>query len=73
MSNRLVKTIHGYLQFNSARIYKNAELGEYVVRFNKENKHLVDADYFTPDKLDAIGTALLVLNQIELQCKAGKS
>lgn len=73
MSNRLVKTIHGFTQYNSARIYKNTELGEYVVRFNKENKHLVGADYFTQDKLDAINTAYVVLNQIEQQYKEGKS
>lgn len=31
--------------------------GEYVVRFFQDGEHLSEADYFTDDKADAIGTA----------------
>lgn len=37
------------------RVYRN-EYGEYVVRLYDGSRHLREADYFTDDKADAIGT-----------------
>lgn len=31
--------------------------GDYVVKLFKNGQHVVDADYFTPDKADAVATA----------------
>lgn len=61
MSNRLVKTITGDTVFDSVRIYRDSNIQEYCCKLSLENKYLPDADYFTTDKLDAIGTAYQML------------
>jgi hypothetical protein len=38
-------------------IYKDTEVGEYVVKFFKDGKHMTEADYYTDDKSDALMTA----------------
>lgn len=41
-----------------AKVYRDVEWQEYRVKFyDVENNHLVEADYFTDDKEDAILTA----------------
>lgn len=47
----------------SARIYFNAEYDEYRVVFFKGGVHLEDADYYTSDYDDAIGTARMQLEE----------
>lgn len=42
---------------NSAKVYRDADMGEYVVKFYLEGLHLKRADYFTGDRADALGTA----------------
>lgn len=40
-----------------AKVYRDSEWNEYRVKFYRYNQHLTEADYHTPDKLDAIHTA----------------
>lgn len=40
-----------------AKVYYDAELGEFQVKFYKETQYMKGADYFTPEKQDAIATA----------------
>lgn len=42
---------------HKATIHKDTDTGEYKVKFHTDGKHLKDADYFTDEKDDAIGTA----------------
>ena len=42
---------------SSAKVYWSSLLQEYVVKFYKAGFHLIDSDYFTDDKDDALGTA----------------
>lgn len=39
-----------------AALYRNAEWGEWVVKFYENGQHLVDADYHTDDEADATDT-----------------
>lgn len=41
----------------TAKIYKDTETGEFCVKFYVDGKYQKDADYFTDDKDDALGTA----------------
>ena len=40
-----------------AKVYKNAETGEFIARFFNDGRYLEAADYFTNDKADALATA----------------
>lgn len=63
MSNRLIQTVFGEPgSLDSVRIYKDTEFGEYCCKLSIGNKYLPDADYFTPDRLDALETAHRMLN-----------
>lgn len=42
---------------HKATVHKDSDTGEYKVKFHTNGKHLKDADYFTDEKDDAIGTA----------------
>ena len=42
----------------TAKLYRNAEFNEYVVKLSGNP----DADYFTPDRDDATNTAILMVN-----------
>lgn len=45
-------------RFKHSKVYRNAEYEEYIVRFYDLNgKHMVNADYHTDCKADAIVTA----------------
>lgn len=53
---RLIQTISGTA--GTAKAYRDSENGEYVVRFTgRDGARRPDADYFTDDKSDALGTA----------------
>ena len=55
MSRKLIKTIGTSPQ---AKVYKDSEWGEYVVKlYSLDGNHLAQGDYFTGDKEDAIETA----------------
>lgn len=41
----------------TAKVYRNAEWGEYQVKFYQDGDYLPDADYHTDDKADALSTA----------------
>jgi len=41
----------------SVYIRKDAETAEYVCQLHEHGKHYEPADYFTPDYVDALGTA----------------
>lgn len=57
MSLRKIETRQSENGHYTARIYRDAEAEEYVVKFALGTKALVDADYFTDDLADARGTA----------------
>lgn len=46
-----------------AKIYRDAENQEFVVKFFISNVHQINADYFTDDKSDAIGTANVFVDE----------
>ncbi len=54
---KLIATHHSEDGKDHAKVYKDSEWGEYRVKFHKNGKHLVNADYHTDDKEDAHGTA----------------
>lgn len=39
------------------KVFYNPEFEEYVCKLYRAGKHYEPADYFTPDKVDAIATA----------------
>jgi len=43
-------------QDRRAAVYFDRELSEYTVRFYRDGKRLVDADYYTDDQTDAYDT-----------------
>lgn len=48
----------------SAKVYKDSETGEHVVKFYTDGKHHSEADYFGSDKEDAVGTAKHWINKV---------
>jgi hypothetical protein len=58
MAIRKIQTVAG-LNGAFANIYRDSDLQEYVVRFHFAQPigYVKEADYFTNDKADAIGTA----------------
>jgi hypothetical protein len=57
MSLRLIRTEKSNGDTHIAKIYRNAEYDEYVVKFYRDGVYQVDADYFTDDIGDAISTS----------------
>ena len=47
-----------------AEIRYNSLLEEYIVKFYINGLPIVDADYFTDDKADAVGTAEVQINKL---------
>lgn len=45
------------------RVYRDAELDQYIVRFYCMGRHMDASDYFTSDKQDAMETALYAIDQ----------
>lgn len=54
---RLLGTHGNHGAGKSAKVYKDTEYGEHVVKFYTDGKHHKEADYHTDDKADAHGTA----------------
>lgn len=54
---RKIQSLHNAAARRSATIYRDASTGEFVVKFSEHDRRLTEADYFTDDKLDALGTA----------------
>lgn len=54
---RLRETLSHDKTNRTAKVYRNIDWNEYVVRFYCDGKHLPDADYHTDDKDDAKVTA----------------
>lgn len=60
MSQRLVQTYHNKETNRIARLYRNTEYEEWIVRFTEGDKDFGrDCDYYTMDLDDARGTALV--------------
>lgn len=58
MARRLIETISGPNGDRVAKVYRDAEWNEYVVRFTEFWVNLPEAsNHHTDDKLDALGTA----------------
>jgi hypothetical protein len=59
MSTKAIASFNNRNTNKSATVRFDVALQEYVVRFFDENqRHITEADYFTSDKDDAIGTAM---------------
>jgi hypothetical protein len=61
---KLSAVIHSDCGKHSAKIYKDSEWGEHVVKFHINGKHHEPADYHTNDYHDAHGTAKLELSRM---------
>lgn len=61
MTYRTIKTLTGQAQA-WAKVQWSAEWQEYRVRFYKHAEYQSEADYFTDDKADALGTAHAEIN-----------
>ena len=62
-SVKLIQTIND--QKKSAKIYKDSNNNEFVVKFFVNDKYVGnDSDYFTSDKEDAIGTATNIIKKL---------
>jgi hypothetical protein len=62
---RLIHTFHkssGVI----ARVFHSAEYEEYTVRFYDGKEHVVDMDYFTDNREDALVTARDQLSEMDI-------
>lgn len=66
MAYRTVKTVHGDAQC-WARVQWSPELEEFRVRFYRHAERMEEADYFTDDRADAMGTARAEVARMEGQ------
>ena len=48
-----------------AKIFRDTDYNEFIVRFYKDNTLIKEADYFTDDREDAVGTAEAELKHME--------
>lgn len=61
---RKVGEVHSDCGNHTAKIYKDKEWGEHVVKFHINGKHHEPSDYHTDDHHDAFGTAKQELNRM---------
>jgi hypothetical protein len=59
MAKRLVNTVQDAKSVRIAKVYKDPEYNEYVVKFYENGKYHANADFFTDNKEDANGTATM--------------
>lgn len=65
MARRRIDTISNTRTGEFAKVYRDSETREFVVRFYTSESTLKPAeDYFTDDKADAIGTAENIINPL---------
>lgn len=57
MAKKLIGTYSNETKARTAKVYHDSEYGEYAVKFYCAGLYQIDADYFTSDRDDAIGTA----------------
>ena len=67
MANKFIAAVMGDSGKCSCKIYYNSELEEYTVKAFKNNVLVVDVDYFTDDKQDALGTARAMVDTMDQQ------
>lgn len=63
MANRLYNVVNragNGGRWIEARVYKDSSLGEFTVKLTVAGVHEKDADYFTDDVDDALGTAKMM-------------
>lgn len=56
MTMRLIKTVQG-TDGKTVKVYWNSQMQEYIARLLQDGQPLIDSDYFTDSKEDAIWTA----------------
>lgn len=56
---KIFETTNGTRQ---VKVYRNAEFGEYQAKLYIKGAFIIDATYFTDDKMDAIDTARHMVN-----------
>lgn len=54
----------------TGKVFRDTEWNEYRVRFYKAGKHMVESDYHTDDKQDAIDTC--VFQTLKLSAQSGE-
>lgn len=62
MALRLIKTYNNPVTLEMAKLYKDIEWQEYIVKFFINGIHQVNADYHDSDKTSSIDTALYFIN-----------
>jgi hypothetical protein len=61
---RLIHTFHKSSGV-TARVFHSAEYEEFIVRFYDGKEHVVDLDYFTDEREDALHVARVQLKEID--------
>jgi hypothetical protein len=61
---RLIHTFHKSSGI-TARVFHSAEYEEFIVRFYDGKDHIVNLDYFTDKREDALSTARIQLKEID--------
>jgi hypothetical protein len=61
---RLIHTFHKSSGV-TARVFHSAEYEEFIVRFYDGKEHVVNMDYFTDNREDALVTARIQLKEID--------
>jgi hypothetical protein len=61
---RLIHTFHKSSGV-TARVFHSAEYEEFTVRFYDGKEHIVDMDYFTDNREDALHVARVQLSEID--------
>ena len=67
MANKLISVVMGDSGKCSAKVYFDADLEEYTVKCFKHNRLVVDSEYHTEDRRDAMGTARVMADQMDGQ------
>lgn len=67
MTLRLILTRACAVSGKSCKVYRNASVSEYVVRYCENGVHKPAADYFCCDRDDALGTAAAMVPFLPLK------
>lgn len=70
MANRLIHTEKHQTRtgtVHTAKVYRNAEYNEWVVKFAVDSHLLQKSDYFASDKADAVDTAKYHIKRVANQ------
>jgi hypothetical protein len=70
MANKFIAAVMGDSGKCSCKVYYDSESEEYTVKSFRNNVLVADADYFTDDRQDAMGTACVMVDQMDARYAA---